>query len=74
MKQIVFEPMDCLRPTIDQARICGVIKENQEVQSHQGKEWNNGFVRGAIITALVIATLVLISEHYIEKKKEATPK
>lgn len=70
MEQINFQSMDRLRPTIEQARMCGLIKEAEEIQYPQENQLSTSFIKGMLVAATIVTAIYLVFD-YMEKKERS---
>ena len=71
MEIIKFEGMDNLLPIIEQAKLCGIIKEPSQINLETQKRFKiNGIVIGVLITSIITLGLFYYYATRTAKEKE----
>lgn len=72
MEIIRFEGMDCLKPTIEQAKMCGMLEEQKLIEVDTSKPSNRFYFIAITIGLFVAGSIILVLSQRKKNTEEDT--
>lgn len=72
MEIIRFEGMDCLKPTIEQAKMCGILEEQKLIEVDTTKTSNKFYFIAITIGLFVAGSIILVLSQRKKNTEEDT--
>ena len=72
MDIIRFEGMDCLKPTIEQAKMCGMLEEQKLIEVDTSKPSNRFYFIAITIGLFVAGGIILVLSQQKKNTEEET--